>query len=161
MLSSGLASILPSSTRFATDKRHEVDGAHRAGEGRRAIGAPLTGGAAAAGFLSFVGPSRRGGARHRGRRHVDCVCDQHHADSALLAVFAAGRAEPVGYKALAPRQVLERHCIAVVVGTPWWRSAAAAPLLSAVRFQLINLRNPKVESISTFLDLRNDPISGN
>jgi hopanoid biosynthesis associated RND transporter like protein HpnN len=73
-----------------------------------------------------------------------------------------GEREPVGYAFLAPvDHFLEEHRVAIVVGT-LLLAVAGLPLLYFLRFDFnpINLRNPKVESIATFLDLRKDPNTG-
>src|ERR1700687_3158527 len=73
-----------------------------------------------------------------------------------------GEKEPVGYAFLAPvDHFLEKHRVIIVVGT-LLVAVAGLPLLYFLRFDFnpINLRNPKVESIATFLDLRKDPNTG-
>jgi hypothetical protein len=82
---------------------------------------------------------------------------------ALLSLLnPPGEKEPVGYAFLAPvDQFLEKHRVLIVVGT-LLIAAAGLPLLYFLRFDFnpINLRNPNVESIATFLDLRKDPNTG-
>lgn len=73
-----------------------------------------------------------------------------------------GEKEPLGYAFLAPLDhFLEKHRIAIIAGTIGV-SVAGLPLLYYMQFDFnpINLRNPKVESIATFLDLRRDPNTG-
>jgi hypothetical protein len=73
-----------------------------------------------------------------------------------------GEQEPVGYKFLAPVDTfLEVHRVPVIVGT-LLVALLGAPLLYYVQFDFnpMNLRNPNVESIATYLDLRNDPNTG-
>jgi hopanoid biosynthesis associated RND transporter like protein HpnN len=73
-----------------------------------------------------------------------------------------GESEPVGYAFLAPVDLfLEKHRVIIIVGT-LLIAVAGLPLLYFLRFDFnpINLRNPKVESIATFLDLRKDPNTG-
>src|SRR5438270_6612493 len=68
----------------------------------------------------------------------------------------------MGYKALAPvDRFLARHRIGLIVGTGLV-VAAGMPLLYWLQFDFnpLNLRNPKVESVATFLDLRSDPAIG-
>jgi hypothetical protein len=70
--------------------------------------------------------------------------------------------EPVGYAFLAPvDHFLEKHRVFIIVGT-LLVAIAGLPLLYFLKFDFnpINLRSPKVESISTFLDLRKDPNTG-
>jgi uncharacterized protein len=73
-----------------------------------------------------------------------------------------GEGEPVGYAFLAPLDYfLERHRIPIVFGTILI-ALAGMPLLYFMKFDFnpMNLRNPKAESIATFLDLRKDPNTG-
>jgi hopanoid biosynthesis associated RND transporter like protein HpnN len=73
-----------------------------------------------------------------------------------------GEKEPVGYAFLAPvDHFLEKHRVIIIVGT-LVIAVAGLPLLYFMKFDFnpINLRNSKVESISTFLDLRKDPNTG-
>ena len=73
-----------------------------------------------------------------------------------------GEKEPVGYAFLAPvDHFLEKHRVIIIVGT-LLVAVAGLPLLYFLKFDFnpINLRNPKVESIATFLDLRKDPNTG-
>src|SRR5262249_34151356 len=75
-----------------------------------------------------------------------------------------GEPHPVGFAALAPvDRFLERHRIAVVALTVL-AVLLASPLLLFLPFDFnpLHLRSPKVESVATFLELRNDPqIGGN
>src|SRR3984957_4884608 len=73
-----------------------------------------------------------------------------------------GEKEPVGYAFLAPvDHFLEKHRIAIIVGT-LAIVIAGLPLLYFMKFDFnpMNLRDPKAESIATFLDLRKDPNTG-
>src|SRR5260221_10091426 len=73
-----------------------------------------------------------------------------------------GESEPVGYAFLAPvDHFLEKYRVAIIVGT-LLVAVAGLPLLYFMKFDFnpINLRNPKAESIATFLDLRKDPNTG-
>jgi len=82
---------------------------------------------------------------------------------ALLSLLnPPGEKEPVGYAFLAPvDRFLEDHRVAIIVGT-LAIVIAGLPALFYLRFDFnpINLRNPNVESIATFLDLRKDPNTG-
>jgi len=82
---------------------------------------------------------------------------------ALLKVInPPGENEPVGYAFLAPvDRFLETYRIPIIVGT-LAIVIAGLPLLLHMKFDFnpMNLRNPKAESISTFLDLRKDPNTG-
>jgi uncharacterized protein len=73
-----------------------------------------------------------------------------------------GEKEPVGYAFLAPLDhFLEKHRVPIIVGT-LLVAVAGMPLLYFMKFDFnpMNLRNPKAESIATFLDLRKDPNTG-
>jgi uncharacterized protein len=73
-----------------------------------------------------------------------------------------GESEPVGYAFLAPvDHFLEKYRVAIIVGT-LAIVIAGLPLLYFMKFDFnpMNLRNPKAESIATFLDLRKDPNTG-
>jgi uncharacterized protein len=73
-----------------------------------------------------------------------------------------GEKEPVGYAFLAPLDhFLEKHRYLIIVGTILV-AVAGMPLLYFMKFDFnpMNLRNPKAESIATFLDLRKDPNTG-
>ncbi|OCK61302.1 MMPL family transporter [Bradyrhizobium sp. LMTR 3] len=80
----------------------------------------------------------------------------------LKLLHPPGESEPVGYAFLAPvDEFLERHRVIIVAGT-LLLVVAGLPLLYFMKFDFnpINLRNPKAESIATFLDLRKDPNTG-
>ncbi len=79
---------------------------------------------------------------------------------ALLTLTRPGReSAPVGYKFLAPAdRFIARHRYSVVVGT-LAVVLIATPLLRNLTFDFnpLNLRSKNVESVSTLLDLMNDP----
>ena len=80
----------------------------------------------------------------------------------LKLINPPGESEPVGYAFLAPvDRFLEDHRVAIVGGT-LAIAIAGLPLLYFMKFDFnpMNLRNPKAESIATFLDLRKDPNTG-
>src|SRR5262249_15802333 len=69
---------------------------------------------------------------------------------------------PIGFAALAPvDRFLERHRIPIVVITISV-VVLAAPLLLFLPFDFdpMHLKNPKVESMATYLELRKDPETG-
>src|SRR5215813_2776627 len=73
-----------------------------------------------------------------------------------------GEKEPVGYAFLAPvDHFLEKYRVPIIVGT-LAIVLLGLPLLYFMKFDFnpMNLRNPKAESIATFLDLRKDPNTG-
>src|SRR5262249_10544763 len=68
----------------------------------------------------------------------------------------------IGYHFLAPIDGFsERHRISIIVGTVAI-VLGGMPLLYFLQFDFnpMNLRNPKAESIPTYLDLRRDPATG-
>jgi hopanoid biosynthesis associated RND transporter like protein HpnN len=80
----------------------------------------------------------------------------------LKVLNPPGEPEPLGFAFLAPvDRFMERHRIAIIAGTALV-SLGGLPLLYHLQFDFnpINLRNPHVESIATFLDLRKDPATG-
>jgi hypothetical protein len=150
-------------------ERHEHDGLRPALLGAGAsVGAPLTLAAAAtaAGFLSFLPTD------YRGLSELGLIAGSGMAIAfitsvtllpALLAMFnPPGEPEPLGYAALAPvDRFLERYRVPILAGTGII-AVAGLPLLFYLRFDFnpINLRSPSVESVATFLELRNDPATG-
>jgi uncharacterized protein len=82
---------------------------------------------------------------------------------ALLAVLKPpGEQLRVGFAALVPvDRFLERHRIAVILVTVL-AVVLASPLLWLLRFDFdpLHLRNTKVESVATYLELRSDPQTG-
>jgi hypothetical protein len=81
----------------------------------------------------------------------------------MLKIFnPPGEPHSMGFTALAPiDRFLERRRVLVIV-TTLAIVVGLSPLLYFVRFDFnpLNLRNAKVESVATFLELRNDPEVG-
>jgi hopanoid biosynthesis associated RND transporter like protein HpnN len=128
-------------------------------------GAPLTLAAAAvaAGFLSFLPTDYRGVSELGLIAGIGMVIAYFTSITLLPALLQLlnppGEKEPLGYAVLAPvDRFLEEHRVPVIVIT-LLVAAAGLPLLMDLRFDFnpINLRNTKVESIATYLDLRRDP----
>jgi uncharacterized protein len=156
------------SVRYRAD-RYDVDDlklslAHAA----KYAGAPLTLAAAAvaAGFLSFLPTAYRGVSelgQIAGMGMLVAYLTSISLLPALLTVLnPPGEREPLGFAFLAPiDRFMERHRIAIIAGTAIV-SLGGLPLLYYLQFDFnpINLRNPHVESIATFLDLRRDPATG-
>ena len=122
--------------------------------------------ATAAGFLSFLPTDYKGVSELGKIAGVGMLVAFLSSISVLPALLSLlnppGEKEPVGYAFLAPvDQFLEDHRVIIIVGT-LLVALAGVPLLYFLRFDFnpINLRNPKVESIGTFLDLRKDPNTG-
>jgi hopanoid biosynthesis associated RND transporter like protein HpnN len=156
------------SVRYRTD-RFDVDDLKLAlAHAARNAGAPLTLAAAAvaAGFLSFVPTDYRGVSelgQIAGMGMLVAYATSVTLLPALLTVLnPKGEPEPLGFSFLAPvDRFMEDHRIAIIAGVAIV-SLGGLPLLYYLQFDFnpINLRNPKVESIATFLDLRKDPITG-
>jgi len=133
---------------------------------RSAIPLSLAAMATAAGFLCFLPTDYKGISELgeiAGAGMVIAFLSSITVLPALLKLLnPPGESEPVGYAFLAPvDRFLEDHRIPIVVGT-LALAVAGLPLLYFMKFDFnpMNLRNPKVESIATFLDLRKDPNTG-
>jgi len=131
------------------------------------VGGPLALAAAAtaAGFFSFLPTDYRGLSELgliAGSGMIIAFITNITLLPALLDIFNPPKEpQPVGYSSLAPvDRFLERQRIPVMVGTVAI-VLVGLPLLSDLRFDSnpINLRSPDVESISTLLDLKDDPRS--
>ncbi|THD70506.1 MAG: hopanoid biosynthesis-associated RND transporter HpnN [Bradyrhizobium sp.] len=133
---------------------------------RSAIPLSLAAMATAAGFLSFL-PTDYKGVSELGKiagvgMLVAFVSSITVLPALLNLLNPPGEKEPVGYAFLAPvDHFLEKHRVIIIVGT-LLIAIAGLPLLYFLKFDFnpINLRNAKVESIATFLDLRKDPNTG-
>ncbi|MEA2921141.1 MAG: uncharacterized protein QOF07_1104, partial [Bradyrhizobium sp.] len=133
---------------------------------RSAVPLSLAAMATAAGFLSFLPTDYKGVSELGEIAGVGMLVAFLSSITVLPALLKLlnppGEMEPVGYAFLAPvDRFLEEHRVAIVGGT-LLLAVAGLPLLYFLRFDFnpINLRNPKVESIATFLDLRKDPNTG-
>ena len=122
--------------------------------------------ATAAGFLSFLPTDYKGVSELGEIAGVGMLVAFLSSITVLPALLSLlnppGEKEPVGYAFLAPvDRFLEDHRVIIIVGT-LLIALAGMPLLYFLRFDFnpINLRSPRVESIATFLDLRNDPNTG-
>jgi hopanoid biosynthesis associated RND transporter like protein HpnN len=150
-------------------ERHEVDNLHQALVNTAShVGAPLTLAAAAtaAGFLSFLPTDYKGLSELgllAGLGMIIAFLTSVTLIPALLTVLRPpGELKEMGFKRLAPLdRFMERHRIPVIVGTGLV-VAAGLPLLYWLQFDFnpLNLRNPMVESVATFLELRSDPAIG-
>ena len=150
-------------------ERHDHDNLHEALiHTAKYVGAPLTlaATATAAGFLSFLPTDYKGVSelgQLAGLGMIVAFITSITVIPALLTVLQPpGEPEEMGYKALAPvDRFMERRRIPVIVGTGLV-VAAGLPLLYYLQFDFnpLNLRSDKVESVATFLALRNDPTLG-
>jgi hopanoid biosynthesis associated RND transporter like protein HpnN len=129
------------------------------------FGAPLTlaGLATAAGFLSFLptdykGVSELGQIAGVGMLVAFAVSVTFLP--ALIALFnPPGEPEPLGYAQLAPvDRFMSRHRVAIIAGTALV-VLSGVPLLFSLKFDFnpINLRDPRTESVATYLELARDP----
>ncbi|MGY3622978.1 hopanoid transporter HpnN [Bradyrhizobium sp. USDA 10063] len=133
---------------------------------RSAVPLSLAAMATAAGFLCFLPTDYKGISelgKIAGAGMLIAFLSSITTLPALLDLLnPPGEKEPVGYAFLAPvDHFLEKHRVAIIVGT-LALVIAGLPLLYYMKFDFnpINLRNSKVESIATFLDLRRDPNTG-
>jgi hopanoid biosynthesis associated RND transporter like protein HpnN len=120
----------------------------------------------AAGFLSFLPTDYRGVSELGKIAGVGMLIAYVTSITVLPALIAVlnppGEAEPIGYKALAPVDwFLQEYRIPVIVGT-LAVAVLGAPLLYFLTFDFdpIHLRSPETESISTILELGDDPRAG-
>lgn len=150
-------------------ERHDY-GDLRAGlrSAARKAGVPLALAAAATalGFSSFVPTAYRGLAELgevAGCGMIIAFATSITILPALLTVLnPPGEPNPMGFSGLAPvDEFIRRYRIPVVV-TTLVVVMLASPLLLFLPFDFnpLHLRNPKVESVATFLDLRKDPRTG-
>jgi hopanoid biosynthesis associated RND transporter like protein HpnN len=151
------------SERFKNDDlRQALEEAAR----RAAVPLSLAAMATAAGFLCFLPTDYKGISELGEIAGVGMLVAFTSSITVLPAMLRLlnppGESEPVGYAFLAPvDHFLEKHRVIVVVGT-LLIAVAGLPLLYFLKFDFnpMNLRNPKAESIATFLDLRKDPNTG-
>jgi uncharacterized protein len=122
--------------------------------------------ATASGFMSFLPTDYRGVSELGEIAGVGMLVAFLTSITLLPALLSLlnppGEKEAVGYAFLAPLDhFLEKHRVIIIVGT-LAICVAGLPLLYFLQFDFnpINLRSPKAESISTFLDLRKDPNTG-
>ncbi|WP_426535344.1 MMPL family transporter [Bradyrhizobium sp. McL0615] len=133
---------------------------------RSAVPLSLAAMATAAGFLCFL-PTDYKGISELGKiagagMLIAFITSITALPAMLKLLHPPGESEAVGYAFLAPvDEFLERHRVIIVGGT-LLLVVAGLPLLYFMKFDFnpINLRNPKAESIATFLDLRKDPNTG-
>jgi hypothetical protein len=147
-------------------KGEDLRGALAKAAERSAVPLSLAAMATASGFLSFLPTDYKGVSELGEIAGVGMLVAFTSSITVLPALLRLlnppGEMEPVGYAFLAPvDHFLEKHRVIIIVGT-LLVAIAGLPLLYFLKFDFnpINLRSPKVESISTFLDLRKDPNTG-
>jgi hopanoid biosynthesis associated RND transporter like protein HpnN len=132
------------------------------------VGVPLTLAAAATaiGFFSFLPTAYRGLAELgeiAGIGMIVAYLSSITVLPALLTVFKPPKeTKPLGFRWLGPiDHFTERHRIPIIIATILI-VLGGLPLLLNLQFDfnIMNLRNPKIESVATYLDLRNDPATG-
>jgi hopanoid biosynthesis associated RND transporter like protein HpnN len=133
---------------------------------RSAVPLSLAAMATAAGFLCFLPTDYKGVSELGEIAGVGMLVAFLSSITVLPALLRLlnppGEDEPVGYAFLAPLdRFLEDHRVIIVGGT-LLVAVAGLPLLYFLHFDFnpMHLRNPNVESIATFLDLRKDPNTG-
>ena len=151
------------SERFKTD---DLRLALRQAAERSAVPLSLAAMATAAGFLSFLPTDYKGISELGKIAGVGMLVAFLSSITVLPALLRLlnppGESDPVGYAFLAPVDYfLEKYRVIIIAGT-LFIAVAGLPLLYFLQFDFnpINLRNPRVESIATFLDLRKDPNTG-
>ena len=156
------------SVRYRSERFKNDDLMQALAEAARRVAVPLSlaAMATASGFLCFMPTDYKGISELGEIAGVGMLVAFLTSITVLPAMLALlnppGESEPVGYAFLAPvDHFLEKHRIAIVVGT-LLVAVSGLPLLYFMKFDFnpMNLRNPKAESIATFLDLRNDPNTG-
>jgi hopanoid biosynthesis associated RND transporter like protein HpnN len=147
-------------------KDHDLRVALESAAHHVAVPLSLAAAATAAGFLCFLPTDYRGVSELGEIAGVGMLVAFLSSITVLPALLELlnppGEKEPVGYGFLAPvDHFLEYHRVAIIVGTIAV-ALAGLPALYFLKFDFnpINLRSPKVESIATYLDLRNDPNTG-
>jgi uncharacterized protein len=156
------------SVRYRSERFKNDDIPHALEEAARRSAVPLSlaAMATAAGFLCFLPTDYKGISELgeiAGAGMLIAFISSITVLPALLRLFhPPGENEPVGYAFLAPvDHFLEKYRVPIIVGT-LAIVAAGLPLLHFMKFDFnpMNLRNPRAESIATFLDLRKDPNTG-
>src|ERR1700686_1664918 len=156
------------SVRYRSERFKNDDLMQALAEAARRVAVPLSlaAMATASGFLCFMPTDYKGISELGEIAGVGMLVAFLTSITVLPAMLALlnppGESEPVGYAFLAPvDHFLEKHRIAIVVGT-LLVAVSGLPLLYFMKFDFnpMNLRNPKAESIATFLDLHNDPNTG-
>ena len=153
------------SVRYRAERYNEPDFYHALRNGATKVGRPLALAAAATtvGFYAFLPTAYRGVSELgeiAGTGMIIAFLSSITILPALLTIIRpAAEREPVGYKFLAPvDDFLHDHRYAVIIGT-LVVALAGTPLLRNLQFDFnpLNLDSPKVESVSTLLDLMKDP----
>ena len=126
----------------------------------------LAAAATALGFASFVPTAYRGLAelgQIAGCGMIIAFLSSITLLPALLTLLRPpGEPHPMGFAALAPVDWFIQQYRVPIVATTVLVVVLASPLLLFLPFDFnpLHLRNPRVESVATFLELRQDPQAG-
>jgi hopanoid biosynthesis associated RND transporter like protein HpnN len=135
---------------------------HKAGGGA-SLPLALAAAATAAGFYSFIPTAYRGVSELgliAGTGMILAFLASITLLPALLAILKPPpETAPVGYAFLAPVDRFQTTHRKAIIFAALGLAAIGAPLLAKVKFDInpLDLRSPKVESVSTFLELAKDP----
>jgi hopanoid biosynthesis associated RND transporter like protein HpnN len=156
------------SVRYRDERYHKDNLKNALVDAGRDIGAPLALAAAAtaAGFLAFL-PTNYQGVSELGLiagvgMFVAFLMSITVLPALLAVLDPPGEKEPLGFSSFAAADTfVERNRKSVVIAT-LGIAIIGLPLLYFLHFDFnpINLRSPSVESIATYLDLRQDPNTG-
>lgn len=156
------------SVRYRADRYENDDliGALKAAAENTAIPLSLAAVATSLGFLSFLPTAYQGVSelgKIAGAGMLIAFIGSITVLPALLKLLnPPGEKAELGFASMAPVDAfMERHRIAIV-GSTLAVAVIGLPLLYYLRFDFnpMNLRSSEVESVATFLDIRNDPESG-
>jgi hopanoid biosynthesis associated RND transporter like protein HpnN len=156
------------SVRYRAERHDEPDLHAALASTAQKIAAPLTlaATAVAAGFFSFLPTDYRGVSelgQIAGAGMLIAYATSITLLPALITLFnPKGEPEAIGYRALAPIDNFLQRRRVPVIATTLAIAVLASPLLLFLSFDFnpIHLRDPNSESISTLLDLGNDPQTG-
>ena len=164
----GVEFCIQYSVRYRDERYHKDNLKNALVDAGRDIGAPLALAAAAtaAGFLAFL-PTNYQGVSELGLiagvgMFVAFLMSITVLPALLAVLDPPGEKEPLGFSSFAVADNFVERNRKWVVGVTLGIAIIGLPLLYFLRFDFnpINLRSPTVESISTYLDLRQDPNTG-
>jgi hopanoid biosynthesis associated RND transporter like protein HpnN len=153
------------SVRFRDERFHQGDIANALRSAARGIGGPLllAGAAAAVGFFSFV-PTNYAGVSELGiiagtSMGIALLLNLTLLPALLTLLAPPGESDTVGFRWLAPLDHFLLRRRRGVVFAAFCLGAAGVALAPQLRFDFdpLNLKDPRTESVSTLLDLMQDP----
>lgn len=156
------------SVRYRSERREHDDLITALGSAAKKAGGPLAlaATATAIGFLSFAPTAYRGLAELgeiAGTGMLVAFLTSITLLPALLSAFKpSSELRPVGFAALAPVDRFVERYRKPIIAITLLAIAAGLPLLPRLPFDFnpINLRDPRLESVAIFLELRTDPELG-